>query len=402
MHCTRKITNDIHFIGASDRRLALFENIFPIERGVSYNSYVIMDEKTALLDSVDFAVSRQMLENLDYVLAGRELDYMIVNHMEPDHCSMIEILMNRYPKMQVVVNAKMIPMIQQFFGIDITKRAKIVAEGDTLSLGHHQLSFVMAPLVHWPEVMMTYDATDKVLFSADAFGTFGALNGALFADEVNFERDWLDEARRYYTNIVGKFGKPVQNVLKKVQGLDIEVLAPLHGPVWREDLAYILGKYNAWSSYEPEEQGVLIAYASMYGNTENAADILATSLHELGVHQVELCDVSSTHCSELISQTFKMSHLVLACPTYNGGIYPVMENFVADMKALNVQNRTVAFMENGTWAPVTAKFLRAKIEELNHMTILDQSVTIRSALKDENRAGIKQLAESIAKQITNA
>ena len=304
MYNVRKVTEDIVWVGASDRRLALFENIFPIPRGVSYNSYVLLDEKTVLLDTVDASVAGQFFENLEHVLDGRKLDYLIVNHMEPDHCAMIGDLVRRYPEVQVVGNTKTFGMIKQFFGTDFAERAVTVKEGDTLATGAHTLHFVMAPMVHWPEVMVTYDEKDKVLFAADGFGTFGALNGNIFADEVDFDRDWLDDARRYYTNIVGKYGASVQALLKKASGLEIAVICPLHGPIWRENLGYILEKYQKWSTYEAEDQAVVILYATMYGNTASAADALAGRLAAKGVKKIAVYDVSNTHVSELISEIF--------------------------------------------------------------------------------------------------
>ena len=395
MYNVRKVTEDIVWVGASDRRLALFENIFPIPRGVSYNSYVLLDEKTVLLDTVDASVAGQFFENLEHVLDGRKLDYLIVNHMEPDHCAMIGDLVRRYPEVQVVGNTKTFGMIKQFFGTDFAERAVTVKEGDTLATGAHTLHFVMAPMVHWPEVMVTYDEKDKVLFAADGFGTFGALNGNIFADEVDFDRDWLDDARRYYTNIVGKYGASVQALLKKASGLEIAVICPLHGPIWRENLGYILEKYQKWSTYEAEDQAVVILYATMYGNTASAADALAGRLAAKGVKKIAVYDVSNTHVSELISEIFRASHVVFAAPTYNGGIYPVMENLLADMKSLAVQNKTVALMENGTWAPTTAKQMREKLAELKNVTILDTQITIKSAMAPEQEGQLEALADAI-------
>ena len=395
MYNVRKVTEDIVWVGASDRRLALFENIFPIPRGVSYNSYVLLDEKTVLLDTVDASVAGQFFENLEHVLDGRKLDYLIVNHMEPDHCARIGDLVRRYPEVQVVGITKTFGMIKQFFGTDFAERAVTVKEGDTLVTGAHTLHFVMAPMVHWPEVMVTYDEKDKVLFAADGFGTFGALNGNIFADEVDFDRDWLDDARRYYTNIVGKYGASVQALLKKASGLEIAVICPLHGPIWRENLGYILEKYQKWSTYEAEDQAVVILYATMYGNTASAADALAGRLAAKGVKKIAVYDVSNTHVSELISEIFRASHVVFAAPTYNGGIYPVMENLLADMKALAVQNKTVALMENGTWAPTTAKQMREKLAELKNVTILDTQITIKSAMAPEQEGQLEALADAI-------
>ena len=401
MYNVRKVTEDIVWVGASDRRLALFENIFPIPRGVSYNSYVLLDEKTVLLDTVDASVAGQFFENLEHVLDGRKLDYLIVNHMEPDHCAMIGDLVRRYPEVQVVGNTKTFGMIKQFFGTDFAERAVTVKEGDTLVTGAHTLHFVMAPMVHWPEVMVTYDEKDKVLFAADGFGTFGALNGNIFADEVDFDRDWLDDARRYYTNIVGKYGASVQALLKKASGLEIAVICPLHGPIWRENLGYILEKYQKWSTYEAEDQAVVILYATMYGNTASAADALAGRLAAKGVKKIAVYDVSNTHVSELISEIFRASHVVFAAPTYNGGIYPVMENLLADMKALAVQNKTVALMENGTWAPTTAKQMREKLAELKNVTILDTQITIKSAMAPEQEGQLEALADALAASMNN-
>ncbi|MCC2254053.1 FprA family A-type flavoprotein [Ruminococcus sp. CLA-AA-H200] len=399
MHCFRKVTDDLYWVGASDRRIELFENIFPLTKGVSYNSYLLLDEKTVLFDSADYAVGRQFLENVDAVLNGRSLDYLIVNHMEPDHCAMIDELVLRHPGLQIIGNAKTFPMIDQFFDFDLEGRKIVVKEGDTFSSGKHTLHFVMAPMVHWPEAMMTYDAEGKILFSADAFGTFGALNGNIFNDELDFDRDWLDEARRYYTNIVGKYGMQVQNVLKKAAGLDISMICPLHGPIWRTDLSYIIGKYDLWSKYEPEEKGVMIAYASMYGNTENMAEILAAMLAEAGVKKIRMHNISKTHVSELISDSFKYSHIVLAAPTYNNGIYPLMDNYLEDMKALALQNRTVAVLGNGTWAPQTTKLISAKVGEMKNMNLMEAAVTIKSSVKDAQMEELKTLSRQIVEEV---
>lgn len=399
MYNVRNVTRDIVWIGASERRLALFENIFPIPRGVSYNSYVLLDEKTVLFDTVDASVAGQFFENLEYVLGERALDYLVVNHMEPDHCAMIGDIVRRYPEVQIVGNAKTFGMMQQFFGTSFAERAVTVKEGETLNTGNHTLHFMMAPMVHWPETMVSYDETDKVLFSADGFGTFGALNGNIFADELEFDREWLADARRYYTNIVGKYGASVQALLKKAAGLEIAVICPLHGPVWRENLGYILEKYQKWSTYEAEEQAVAILYASMYGNTASAADALAGALAERGVRNIAVYDVSNMHVSELISEIFRVSHLVFATPTYNGGIYPVMENLFADMKALNVQKKTVALMENGTWAAATVKQMREKLAEMKDMAVLDAQVTVKSAMLSDQSAELLALADAVAESL---
>lgn len=399
MHCFRKVTEDLYWVGGNDRRIELFENIFPLSDGVSYNSYLLLDEKTVLFDSADYAVGRQFLENIQAVLNGRSLDYLIVNHMEPDHCAMIDELVLRYPDMQIIGNTKTFPMIDQFFDFDLEGKKVVVKEGDTFSSGKHTLHFVMAPMVHWPEVMMTYDETDKILFCADAFGTFKALNGNIFNDEVDFDRDWLDEARRYYTNIVGKYGMQVQTVLKKAAGLDIRMLCPLHGPIWRTDLDYIIGKYDKWSRYEPEEKGVMIAYASMYGNTENMAEILANILAEEGVKKICMHNISKTHVSELIADSFKYSHIVLAAPTYNNGIYPLMDNYLEDMKALALKNRTVAVLGNGSWAPQSTKLISTKISGMKDMTLMVSNVTIKSSVKDAQIEELKSLGRQIAEEV---
>lgn len=397
MKCTRNVTDHVIWVGANDRRLNLFENLFPIPRGVSYNAYLIKDEKNALMDTVDASASEQFIENVAYALNGGKLDYLVVQHMEPDHCANIQRILELYPETKVVGNVKTMQMISQFFDADLEGRQVVVKEGDTLELGNHTLHFVMAPMVHWPEVMVTYDETDKVLFSADAFGTFGALNGNIFNDEIDFDRDWLDDARRYYTNIVGKYGGPVQTTLKKAAGLDISIICPLHGPIWRSNLGYILDKYNTWSSYEPEEKAVMIAYASMYGNTENLANILAAKLAEAGIHNIAVYDVSNTHVSTLISEAFRCSHIVLAAPTYNGNVYPVMENFLNDMKALAVQKRTVAILDNGTWAATAGKQMADKITEMKDMKIIEPKVSIKSSLKNEQLEQLDELVAEIKK-----
>ena len=399
MYCTKKIYEDLYWVGGNDRRLALFENIYPISRGVSYNSYVLLDEQTVLLDTVDRAINDLFFENLEHVLAGRTLDYVIVNHMEPDHCASLAELVLRYPEIKIVCNAKTLGIIRQFYRFDADSRALIVKEGDTLSTGKHTLTFVMAPMVHWPEVMVTYDTTDKTLFSADAFGTFGALNGNLFADEVNFETEWLDDARRYYTNIVGKYGPQVQALLKKAAGLEIRMICPLHGPIWRENIGWFLDKYQHWSSYTPEDQSVVIAAGSVYGNTMNAAEILAGMLADRGVKNIKLYDVSNTHPSVLVSEAFRCSHLVFAGSTYNNGIFTPMETVLLDLAAHNLQNRTVALIENGTWAPVSGKLMRELVEKMKKTQILEPSITLRSSLKEEQLSALEAMADAIAQSL---
>lgn len=399
MYCTRSITNDLYWLGASDRRLALFENAYPIPRGISYNAYLLLDEKTVLLDTVDLSVGELFFENLDHLLQDRKLDYVVVNHVEPDHCATLGALLRRHPETQVVGNAKTLTMIGQFFSSSMAENALVVKEGDVLSTGRHELTFVMAPMVHWPETMATYDKTDKVLFSADAFGTFGAMSGNLFADEMNFEKDWLDDARRYYTNIVGKYGPQVQNLLKKAAGLDIQYLCPLHGPIWRKDAAWFIEKYQRWSTYTPEERGVVIAYGSIYGHTENAAAILANRLSEKGVRNIAMYDVSNTHPSVLVSEAFRCSHLVVASATYNNGIFTPMETMLMDLKAHNLQNRTVAVIENGSWAPQAGKLIRSCFEGMKNITVLDQGVTLKSSVKEEQREALEALADQLAADI---
>ena len=399
MYCIKKIKDDLFWVGGTDRRLTLFENAFPIPRGVSYNAYVLKDEKTVLFDTVDNAIGDQLFENLEAVLESRTLDYVIVNHMEPDHASTLSEVVRRYPEVKIVCNAKTVAIIKQFFDFDIDSRAVIVKENDTFCTGKHTYTFVMAPMVHWPEVMVTYDMTDKILFSADAFGTFGAMNGNIFADEVNFERDWLDDARRYYTNIVGKFGASVQTLLKKAAGLDIQMICPLHGPVWRENISWYVDKYLTWSSYAPEERAVMIAYGSIYGNTENAANILACRLADRGVRNIAVYDVSSTHPSVLVSEAFRCSHLVFASVTYNGGIFTNMERVLGDLKAHALQNRTVALMENGSWGLIAAKQMKEIISTMKNMEILEPSLSIKSSLKRGQEAEIDAIADAIAASV---
>ena len=399
MHCVKKVTDDLYWIGGSDRRLALFENVYPIPRGVSYNSYVLLDEKTVLLDTVDASISGLFFENLEYVLNGRTLDYLIVNHMEPDHCAVIGDVVRRYPDVKLVCHAKTVPMLKQFFNFPVEDRTVIVKEMDTLCTGKHTFAFVMAPMVHWPEAMVSYDTVDKILFSADGFGTFGAINGNLFADEVNFERDWLDDARRYFINIVGKYGVQVQNLLKKAATLEIKMICPLHGPVWRENLGWFIEKYDTWSSYKPEDQAVMIAYASIYGNTENAAEILASKLADKGVKNIAMYDVSVTDPSVIVSESFRCSHLVFAAPSYNGGIFTKMETVLSELKAHSLQNRTVAIMENGTWAPVAGRQMREIFAGMKNIELLEEGVTIRSAVKEAQEASLEALAEKIASSL---
>ena len=406
MHSVRKVTDDLYWVGANDHRLTLFENIHPIPQGVSYNAYLLKDEQTVLFDTVDWSACRQLLENLDYLLGDRQLDVLLINHMEPDHGASIEEILLRYPKCKVISTEKAFMFMRQF-GFDIDEHELIeVSEVDTYCFGAHTVTFVSAPMVHWPEAMVTLDVTNGVLFSADAFGSFIALDGKLFNDEVNFDRDWLDEARRYYTNIVGKYGPQVQLLLGKAAAVldKIKIICPLHGPVWHTELGYIIDKYQHWSTYTPEDSdGVMVVYASMYGNTESAAQALAAKLVERGVNNVRVYDVSNTHVSYLISETFRCSHIVLASVTYNLGIYPVIKNYLEDMKALNLQNRTFAIVENGSWACKSGDLMQKFLdEEMKNMTVLNERVSLSSALSSEKEAELDFMADAIADSVKSA
>ena len=396
VHNVRKISDDLVYLGASDRRIALFENVYPIPRGVSYNAYLLLDEKTVLFDTVDRSVSGQFFENLAYALNGRTLDYLVINHMEPDHCSAITEVMRRYPKVKLLYSKAAAQIITQFFGFDPAEHGYAVEEGMELATGRHRLVFIMAPMVHWPEVMMTYDATDKVLFSADGFGSFGALDGNLFADEVNFDTEWLADARRYYCNIVGKYGKQVQAVLAKAATVEIATICPLHGPIWRENLGWIIDKYDKWSSYTPEDpQGVMVVYGSVYGGTESAANVVASRLSEGGVANVRVYDVSRTHVSELIAEAFRCSHIVFASMTYNMDVFTPMKNFITDLAAHNLQNRKYALIENGSWSPVAGSRMKEKLDAMSGMEQVGQTVTILSAPNDETYAALSALADAV-------
>ena len=383
------ISEAVKYIGADDTTLDLFESQYQIPNGVSYNSYVILDEKVAVMDTIDERKTDEWFANLENVLNGRTVDYLVISHLEPDHAANIKRAADKFPQAQLVLSAKAKAMLPQFFDIaHLEERCLVVKEGDTLELGTHKLHFVMAPMVHWPEVMVEYEETEKILFSADGFGKFGALSA---------EEEWTDEARRYFINIVGKYGVQVQTLLKKAAALDIQTICPLHGPVLKENLGFYIGKYLTWSSYEPEEKAVMIAYASMYGNTENLANILAAKLAEAGIHNIAVYDVSNTHVSTLISEAFRCSHIVLAAPTYNGNVYPVMENFLNDMKALAVQKRTVAVLDNGTWAATAGKQMADKITEMKDMKIIEPKVSIKSSLKNEQLEQLDELVAEIKK-----
>ncbi len=380
------ITDTIKYIGADDKDIDLFESQYVVPNGVSYNSYVILDEKVAVMDTVDARRTEEWLDNLDKALDGRSVDYLIVSHMEPDHAANVQVLAEKYPQMKVVGNAKTFPMISQFFDIDLSERSVVVAEGDTLNLGSHTLAFVMAPMVHWPEVMVAYESSEKILFSADGFGKFGALDT---------EEDWACEARRYYINIVGKYGAQVQALLKKAAGLDIQMICPLHGPILKENLEYYIGKYQIWSSYEPEDEGILVAYASIHGNTRKAAIKLKEILEAKGAKKVVITDLSRDDMAEAIEDAFRYDKMVLAAATYDGGVFPCMEDFLHHLKSKTYRKRTVALMENGSWAPIAAKTMRAVLEQMKDITICDKVVTIKSAVKDNTIADMEALADEL-------
>ena len=392
------ITEDIKYIGVNDREIDLFEGQYEVPNGMAYNSYVILDEKVAVMDTVDRHFTAEWLKNLESALAGRQPDYLIVQHMEPDHSAGISEFSAAYPDAVIVGNDKTFTMIKNFYGGDFIKNSLPVKNGDTLSLGEHELNFVFAPMVHWPEVMMTYDTTEKALFSADAFGTFGAMDGNIFADEVNFEQEWLDDARRYYTNIVGnvgKYGGPVQTLLKKAAGLDIAVICPLHGPVLSENLGYYLNLYDIWSSYGVESEGVCIAYTSVYGNTKKAVEYLAEQLRADGCTKVAVNDLARCDMAEAVEDAFRYGKLVLATTTYNGSIFPFMRDFIDHLTERGYQKRTVAFIENGSWAPTAARNMAKMFENSKDIEQVG-TVTIRSAMTDENKAQLDALAKELA------
>ena len=380
------ITDNIVYIGADDRDLDLFESQYVIPNGVSYNSYVILDDKTTVMDTVDARRTDEWLENLEKALAGRTVDYLVVSHMEPDHAASVQVLAEKYPEMKVVGNAKTFPMIQQFFELDLSERSVVVKEGDTLNLGTHELTFVMAPMIHWPEVMVSYEKSEKILFSADGFGKFGALDA---------EEDWACEARRYYFNIVGKYGAQVQTLLKKAAALDIAMICPLHGPILKENLSYYIDKYNILSSYHPEDEGILVAYASIHGNTKKAAIRMKEILESRGAKKVAITDLSRDDMAEAIEDAFRYDKMVLAAASYDGGVFPCMEDFLHHLKSKNFQKRTVALIENGTWAPVAAKTMKAVLEQMKEITLCDKVVSIKSVMKEADIAEMEALAEEL-------
>lgn len=381
-----KVTDSVLYVGCDDLDIDLFESQYHVSNGVSYNSYVILDEKIAIMDTVDPRRTEEWLEKVEKALGGRLPDYLVVQHMEPDHAGSIQKICTKYPQMQIVSNAKVFGMMPQFFDFDLTGRTITVKEGDTLSLGSHTLTFVMAPMVHWPEVMVTYEASEKILFSADGFGKFGALS---------VEEDWTDEARRYFINIVGKYGAQVQNLLKKAATLDIAMICPLHGPVLKEELGYYIGKYLTWSSYEPEEDGIVIACASIHGNTKRAMLKFAEILKEKGAENVKFFDLSRDDMAEAIAETYQYSKLVVACPTYDGVLFPCMEDFLYHLKIKNFQNRKAAIVENGSWAPMSGKLMKAYLEGMKNITLVEPTVTIKSTISEKNLEELNALADAL-------
>ncbi len=381
-----KITDTIHYAGTDDKAIDLFESQYIVPKGVSYNSYVILDEKIAVMDGVDERAEEVWFQNLERILDGKKPDYLVVSHMEPDHAGNIQKFMEKYPQAQIVVNAKALSMLPQFFTLDMNARSVVVKEGDELVLGKHVLTFIMAPMVHWPEVMMSYEKTEKVLFSADAFGKFGALDA---------EEDWACEARRYYFNIVGKYGMQVQALLQKASALDIRIICPLHGPVLSEDLAYYIGKYQIWSSYEPEDKGVLIAYASIHGNTGKAAEKLAELLRAKGVEKVVVSDLTRDDMAEVIEDAFRYDRMVLAAATYDAGVFPCMDSFLARLKSKNYQKRRVGIVENGSWAPMAGKVMKESLSQMKEVTIVEPVVTIKSTMNGASEEQLALLAEAL-------
>ena len=397
----RKVTEDVIYVGADDRKLDLFEGHLPISYGVSYNSYLITDEKTCLMDTADSSVTRQFIENVQGALDGRKLDYLVVLHMEPDHCYNIEQIVLRHPECQVVGNEKTFDFIANFFpDLDLEGKKVVVSEGDVLDLGKHKLKFIFAPMVHWPEVMIAYDVTSQLLFSADAFGMFGALDGNLFADNVDFDRDHLDEARRYYTNIVGKYGMQVLSLFKKVEGVPLKMILPLHGYIWRDNFSYILNKYTLWASYTPEVKSVLIVYGTMYGDNACVANTLANKLSENGVKDIRVYDASVVSSSVLLSDSFKYSNIVIISPTYNMTIYPDIEEYLTDILRMGLRNRKISIIENGSWAPNVKNLIKAKIENSKlPFEFLNTELTVRSSLKEEDEKILNQMALEIKESL---
>lgn len=399
MHSVQEIHPRVFWVGGNDRRLERFENLFPLPDGVSYNAYMIMDEKTALLDTVDTAVGDLFLQNVAHVLGEKSLDYLVINHMEPDHGAYIEAIVRRYPDVQLVGNAMTFKLIDQYFRPDLAPKRVLVKEGQEIALGAHTLRFHTAPMVHWPEVMMTYETTQGILFSADAFGSFGALCGNLFADEVDFEHAFLDEARRYYANIVGRYGAQVQAVLNKLRGVPLTMICPLHGLIWRRDLHVFIDKYDKWSRYEAEKAGVVLAYGSMYGHTENVMNALANKLAQRGVCDMHMYDVSKVHPSYIISQAWKYSHLVLGAPTYNMNLYFPMETLLHELAVLNLKNRKVALVGNHSWAGAAIKRMQAVLSGMEGMDVMGTPLDLLSSFKADEEVKMDELADAIAASV---
>ena len=381
-----KVTDSIKYIGVNDKELDLFESQYIIPNGISYNSYIIKDEKIVVMDTVDKRKQEEWWNNLEKELNGKQIDYLVVSHLEPDHSSSIKLLAQKYPNMKIVGNALTFKMLPQFFEIDLTDRQVIVKEGDTLNIGKHKLKFFMAPMVHWPEVMVTYEETEKILFTADAFGKFGSLD---------VKEDWTCEARRYYFNIVGKYGMQVQALLKKLANLEIQTICPLHGPILKENLSYYINKYDIWSSYKPEDEGILIAYNSIHGNTKKAVERLEEILIKAGAKKVITSDLAREDMAEVIEDAFRYDKMILACPTYDAGLFPYMEKFLRHLKHKNYQNRTVAIIENGSWAPAAAKNMKELLEQMKDITIIEPIVHIKTTMSKENEEQMKELAENI-------
>lgn len=400
MNNTYEILSNIYWVGGNDRRIDRFENMFPLTNGVAYNSYMILDDKTALLDTVDSAITAEYMENITHVLNGRELDYLVINHMEPDHCANIEEILRRYPEVSVIGNAKTLQFFNQYYTMDMSDNFIEVKEGQEISLGKHTLRFYMAPMVHWPEVMVTYELSQGILFSADAFGAFGAMSGNIFADELEYDSFYLDEARRYYTNIVGRYGNQVQALFEKLEGIDINMICSLHGHIWRGDMiSYILDKYDKWSKYLPEKKGVVLAYASMYGNTENAVNALASKLAKRGVKDMRMYDVSKTHASYIISDIFKYSNVVFASPTYNMQLYFPMDALIRELLVLNISNRKVSLIGNHTWASAALKHMTELVNNMKNMELVGTPIDIKSSLREDREHELDALADEIYKSL---
>ncbi len=395
MHNFRQITENLYNVGANDRRIRMFENAHPVPRGMSYNSFLLMDEKTVLLDGVDSAIIEQFWQNLEAVLNGRELDYLVINHIEPDHCHPYLQLLQRFPGLTIVTNKKALTMFTQFYDVDLEGRTLEVAEGDTLKTGKHSLTFYMAPMVHWPEVMVTYDTTSKILFSADAFGTFGPTDGKMYADEYLFEEEYLPEVRRYYASIIGKYGRNVNNLFEKIANLEISMFCTLHGPIWRKDLHLILDKYRQWASYTPEQPGVVIAYGTIYGNTALVAEILANKLADAGVEKVRVYDVTATDPSYILADCFRFDRLVFASATFNAELFPFMETLLLDLKNHNLTNRTVALIEKGSWAISSGKKMREILEQMKGLNILEPTLTFKSSPKNVDVEALDEMVNAL-------